>query len=101
MLSDLVRGLPSYTDLLERVRQGEDRAGNLVVSGGVGALPALLLAALARELSRSLAIVVASEKDAERWVGDLEAAGTAARLPCSGPDADAVPADPGLAEGAA
>jgi transcription-repair coupling factor (superfamily II helicase) len=72
LLSDLVLGLPSYTDLLERVRKGEDR---LVVSGGVGALPALLLAALARELSRSLAIVVASEKDAERWVGDLEAAG--------------------------
>ena len=74
MLSDLVLGLPSYTDLLERVRRGEPRA-SLVVAGGVGGLPALLLAALARELSRSLAIVVASEKDAERWVGDLAAAG--------------------------
>jgi transcription-repair coupling factor (superfamily II helicase) len=72
LLSDLVRGLASYTDLLERVRRGEDR---LVVSGGVGALPALLLAALARDLSRPLAIVVASEKDAERWVEDLAAAG--------------------------
>ena len=38
-------------------------------------MPALLLAALARELSRSLAVVVANEKDAERWVGDLQAAG--------------------------
>ena len=38
-------------------------------------MPALLLAALARELSRSLAIVVASEKDAELWVEDLKAAG--------------------------
>ena len=78
MLSDLVRGLPSYTDLLERVRRGEDR---LVVSGGVGVLPGLLLGALARELGRPLAIVVASEKDAERWIGDLEAAGhPAARI---------------------
>ena len=74
LLSDLVLGLPSYTDLLERVRRGEDRA-KVVISGGVGALPALLLAALARELSRSLAVVVASEKDAERWVEDLQAAG--------------------------
>ncbi len=41
----------------------------------MGALPAALLAALSRDLSRSLAIVVASEKDAERWVGDLGAAG--------------------------
>jgi transcription-repair coupling factor (superfamily II helicase) len=80
LLSDLVLGLPSYTDLLERVRRGEDRlagpgGAHVVVSGGVGALPALLLAALARELSRSLAIVVAGEKDAERWIGDLGAAG--------------------------
>ena len=81
LLSDLVRGLPSYTDLLERVRRGEDRvaasggANHVVVAGGVGALPSLLLAALAQDLARSLAIVVASEKDAERWVGDLAAAG--------------------------
>jgi len=47
----------------------------VVISGGVGALPALLLAALARELSRSRAVVVANEKDAERWVEDLQAAG--------------------------
>ena len=38
-------------------------------------MPALLLAALTRELSRSLAVVVANEKDAERWVEDLQAAG--------------------------
>ncbi len=81
LLSDLLLGVPSYTDLLERVRKGEDRlvaapgGARLVVSGGVGALPALILGALARELSKSLAIVVASEKDAERWVGDLQAAG--------------------------
>jgi transcription-repair coupling factor (superfamily II helicase) len=72
LLTDLVRGLPSYADLLDRVRRGDVR---LVVSGGVGALPAALLAALSRELSRSLSIVVASEKDAERWIGDLAAAG--------------------------
>jgi transcription-repair coupling factor (superfamily II helicase) len=90
LLSDLVRGLAGYTDLLERVRRGEDRAvaasggastvaasggASLVVSGGVGALPALLLAALSREVDRPLAIVVASEQDAERWIGDLGAAG--------------------------
>jgi transcription-repair coupling factor (superfamily II helicase) len=77
LLSDLVRGLSSYTDLLERVRRGEARlvGASIVVSGGVGALPPLLLAALARDLSRPLAVVVASEKDAERWVGDLGAAG--------------------------
>ena len=78
LLSDLVRGLASYTDLLARVRRGEDRPGEgVIVSGGVGALPALILAALSRDLSRPLAIVVASEKDAERWVGDLAAAGVA------------------------
>ena len=72
MLTDLARGLPSYADLLDRVRGGEDR---LVVSGGVGALPAILLAALARDLERPLAIVVANEKEAERLVGDLAAGG--------------------------
>jgi transcription-repair coupling factor (superfamily II helicase) len=80
LLSDLVRAFPSYTDLLERVRRGEPRrvagsGGGIVVSGGVGALPALLLAALSRDLSKPLAIIVASEKDAERWICDLSAAG--------------------------
>ncbi len=72
LLTDLVRGVPSYTGLLERVRRGEDR---LVVSGGVGALPAAILAALAADLDRSVAVVVAGEKDAEQWLGDLAAAG--------------------------
>jgi transcription-repair coupling factor (superfamily II helicase) len=72
VLTDLARGLPSYADLLDRVRGGEDR---LVVSGGVGALPAILLATLARDLERPLAIVVANEKEAERLVGDLAASG--------------------------
>ena len=53
--------------------EGERTAS--VISGGVGALPALLLAALARELSRSLAVVVASEKDAERLGRGPRAAG--------------------------
>ena len=47
------------------------------MSGGVGALPAILLAALARDLERPLAIVVANEKEAERLVGDLAASGMA------------------------
>jgi transcription-repair coupling factor (superfamily II helicase) len=72
LLRDLVRGLPFYADLLEKVREGGDR---LVVAGGVGVLPALLLAALSRDLARPLAAVVASEKDAERLLGDLAAAG--------------------------
>ncbi len=54
------------------MRGGEDR---LVVSGGVGALPGVLLAALSRDLGRPLAIVVASEKEAEQLLGDLAAAG--------------------------
>jgi transcription-repair coupling factor (superfamily II helicase) len=72
LLRDLVRGLPLYTDLLERVRRGEDR---LLVSGGVGALPAVLLAGLRRDLERPVVLVVANEKEAERWIGDLSAAG--------------------------
>ena len=74
MLTELARGLPSYADLLGRVRGGEDR---LVVSGGVGALPAILLATLSRDLERPLAIVVSNEKEAERLVGDLAASGMA------------------------
>ncbi len=72
MLTDLARGLPSYADLLAGVREGENR---LVVSGGVGALPAILVASLARDLERPLAVVVANEKEAERLLGDLAAAG--------------------------
>ena len=72
LLTDLVRGVPSYTGLLERVRRGEDR---LVVAGGVGALPAAIVAALVRDLDRSVAVVVATERDAEEWIGDLGAAG--------------------------
>jgi transcription-repair coupling factor (superfamily II helicase) len=45
------------------------------VSGGVGALPGLLLAALARDLGRRLAVVVAGEKEAERLAMDLRAGG--------------------------
>ncbi|HWZ87006.1 MAG TPA: transcription-repair coupling factor [Thermoanaerobaculia bacterium] len=72
LLTDLVAGLSSYADLLARVRGREDR---LVVSGSVGVLPALFTAALSRELVRPLVLVVANEKDAERFVGDLAAAG--------------------------
>ena len=72
MLADIVRGLPAYADLLAKVREGKDCP---VVAGGVGALPGLLLAALARDLARPLSIVVADEKEAERLVNDLGAAG--------------------------
>jgi len=72
LLTDLIRTLPLYTDLLRRVRQGGDRP---VVSGGVGALPGLLLAALAEDLGRALAIVVPDEREAEQLIGDLGAAG--------------------------
>jgi len=72
LLTDRFRELLSYADLLEAVRRGEDR---LVVSGGVGALPAILLAGLSKDLERSIAVVVASEKDAARLAGDLSASG--------------------------
>ncbi len=72
MLADLARGLPAYADLLAAVREGKNRP---VVAGGAGALPGLLLAALARDLARPLALVVPNEKEAERLLGDLAAAG--------------------------
>ena len=72
MLTDLFRGSSFYADLLGAVRRGEDR---LVVSGGVGALPALLVASLARETGRPLGIILAGEKEAESFAADLRAAG--------------------------
>ena len=72
MLRDLARDVSRYADLLEGVRKGEER---LVVSGGVGALPAILLAALAEDLGRPIAVVVAGEREAEALAGDLAAAG--------------------------
>jgi transcription-repair coupling factor (superfamily II helicase) len=45
------------------------------VTGGVGALPGLLLALLGSDLGRSLAIIVPDEKEAESLAGDLQAAG--------------------------
>ncbi len=74
LLRDLVRGLPSYADLLASVRRGEDR---LVVSGGVGALPAIFSAALAEDLRQPFVAIVPNEKDAERFLRDLDAAGSA------------------------
>ncbi|MDQ2871200.1 MAG: hypothetical protein M3S32_10675, partial [Acidobacteriota bacterium] len=71
MLADLVSGFPSYVDLLARVRRGE----RPVVAGAGGALPGILLAALARDLGRPLAIVVPDEKASESLTGDLVAAG--------------------------
>jgi transcription-repair coupling factor (superfamily II helicase) len=74
LLADLARDSPAYADLVRRVRSAE---GRLVVAGGVGALPGLLLAALGKDLGRPLAIVVPDEKEAERLICDLEAAGLA------------------------
>jgi transcription-repair coupling factor (superfamily II helicase) len=72
VLTDLARDLPAYADLREKLRGGESR---LTLAGGVGALPGLLLAALAEDLGRPLSIVVPDEKEAERLRCDLEAAG--------------------------
>ena len=72
LLADLAREIPAYADLLARVRGGKDRP---VVAGAVGALPGLLAAALAGDLGRPLALVVADEEEAERLAMDLEAAG--------------------------
>ncbi len=71
-LSAVVRRLPAYADLSEKLRRGGFRP---VVSGGVGALPGLLLAALASDLGRRLAIVVPDETEAERLAQDLAAGG--------------------------
>ncbi len=72
LLTDLVRGLPVYVDLLARVRGGQER---LTVAGAVGALPGLLLAALRRDLGCPLAVVVPDEKESERLRRDLAAGG--------------------------
>jgi transcription-repair coupling factor (superfamily II helicase) len=72
LLTDLARGIPAYAELLERLREGKDRP---VVSGGVGALPGLLLAGLSEDLGRPLAAIVLDEKEAELLICDLEAAG--------------------------
>jgi len=56
-----------------------------VVSGGVGALPGLLLAALARDLDRRLAVVVADEEESERLAGDLTAGGASGVFRAPGP----------------
>jgi len=72
LLTDLAREIPGYAELLRRLREGGVRP---VVSGGVGALPGLLLAALSEDLGRPLAIVVPDEKEAELALCDLDAAG--------------------------
>ena len=82
MLEDLIRGLPFHGELLERLRRGTSRT---VVSGGVGALPGLLLAALAADLGRRLAVVVADEKEAERLAQDLAAGGASGVFRAPGP----------------
>ena len=72
MLTQLVRTLPSYADLLSRIRRAE---GPVVVVGAVGALPGLLLAALGQDFARPIAAVVPDENEAERLRADLSAAG--------------------------
>jgi hypothetical protein len=72
LLSEVVRSVPAYGDLLDRVRQGGVRP---VVAGAAGAIPGLLLAALAEDVRRTLAVVVADEKEAERIELDLAAGG--------------------------
>src|SRR5262245_20074131 len=72
LLTDLAREIPGYADLLRRVREGGDRP---VVAGAVGALPGLLLAALAADLGKPLAVVVPDEKESELLLCDFEAAG--------------------------
>ena len=72
LLAELARDLPAHADLLARIRAGDAKT---TVVGGVGALPGALLAALARDLERPVAAVVAEEKDAERLRTDLAASG--------------------------
>ena len=72
LLAGLARDLPAHAELLARIRAGD---GKTSVVGAVGALPGALLAALARDLGRPVAAVVAEEKDAERLRTDLAAAG--------------------------
>jgi transcription-repair coupling factor (superfamily II helicase) len=72
VLSRLVGGTSEYADLRARLRASDSRP---VVSGGVGAIPGLLLAALGHDLGRRLAIVVADEKETEGLATDLAAGG--------------------------
>ena len=72
LLAEIARELAAYRDLRARLARGE-RGGT--VAAAVGALPGLLLAALRQDLGRPIAIVVADEEEAERWIADLSAAG--------------------------
>ena len=72
LLAHLARDLPAHAELAARIRAGDAKT---TVVGGVGALPGALLAALARDLERPVAAVVAEEKDAERLRTDLAASG--------------------------
>ena len=72
LLAELARDLPPYAEIVRRLRS---EGAKTTVAGAVGALSGALLAALARDLGRPVAAVVAEEKDAERLRTDLAAAG--------------------------
>ena len=72
LLGDVVRQIPAYPALLEKLSRGEP-AGT--VASAAGSLPAILLALLSGDLARPLAIVVADEREAARLLDDLRAAG--------------------------
>ncbi|HEY6065873.1 MAG TPA: hypothetical protein VIY96_06930, partial [Thermoanaerobaculia bacterium] len=71
LLVGIARGMAEYRKLLDQLRISEPAT----VAGAAGALPGVLLAALARDLSRPLAVVVADEEESERLRQDLSAAG--------------------------
>ena len=71
LLARLVREGPGYPAILERIAAG----ARPVVAGAPGSLPGLLLAAIARDLGRPLAVVVADEREAEALLADLAAGG--------------------------
>ena len=82
MLTDVVAGLPVLREILDRLRRGGSAP---VVAGGVGALPALLLAAIARALDTRVVAVVPDEEEAERLALDLVAAGAGDVFRAPGP----------------
>ncbi|HSD71462.1 MAG TPA: hypothetical protein VLE54_01665, partial [Thermoanaerobaculia bacterium] len=72
LLVEIARGIGEYRSLVDCLAGGERGA---TVAGAAGALPGILLAALAGDAGHPLAIIVPDEEESERIREDLAAAG--------------------------